>query len=232
MIKSIQIVTDYHYESEGMRMTQEISKFVLRRLPIYLAYMKTLSDDDYMYISATSIAIALNMGEVQVRKDLALVSNNGKPKVGYHRKSLIEELEHFLGYDYTDNAVLVGAGKLGQALMAYSGFREYGLDILAAFDVDPSLDKTDCGKPVFPMEQLPEYIRANKIRIGIITVPEEQAQNVCDLLVDCGVRAIWNFAPVRLEVPKRILLQNENLASSLAVISMHMQALWKDKDNV
>lgn len=211
-------------------MNPEISKSVLRRLPIYLAYMKTLSGVDYTYISATSIANALNMGEVQVRKDLALVSCSGKPKVGYLRSALIEELEHFLGYDYTDQAVLVGAGKLGQALMDYSGFQSYGLDILAAFDISPEKETTTGGKPILPMERLAEFIRANKIRIGIITVTENNAQEVCDTLVQCGIRAIWNFAPVRLEVPKQVLLQNENLASSLAVISMHMQALWNDKE--
>ena len=211
-------------------MKSEISKSVLRRLPVYLAYMKTLNDEENTYISATFLANALHLGEVQVRKDLAVVSSSGKPKVGYLRKLLIQELEHLLGYDYTDQAILVGAGKLGQALLDYSVFSQYGLDIMAGFDIAPGKGKTPGGKPILPMEQLRDFIQTHNIRIGIITATEECAQEVCDLLVECGIRAIWNFVPMRLAVPEDILLQNENLASSLAVISMHLQAHLKDKE--
>lgn len=206
-----------------------ISKSVLKRLPIYYTYLKDIPEGEYTYISATALANALSLGEVQVRKDLALISDGGKPKVGYHRESLIADLEHFLGYDYTDNAILVGAGKLGQALLDYTGFEEYGLNVLAAFDRNPFQEKTDSGKRILPMDQLQSFVASRRVCIGIITVPTEAAQEVCDRLVECGILAIWNFAPVRLEVPEHILVQNENLATSFAVISRHVQAALREK---
>ncbi len=208
---------------------KEISKAILKRLPGYLAYLKGLPQDAPAHISATTLANALGMGEVQVRKDLAAVSDGGRPKVGYLRESLIDDIEQFLGYDNSTDAVLVGAGKLGQALCDYSGFADYGLHILAAFDIMPSVSFTSKGIPVHYMHQMEEFCRANKVRMAIITVPTAQAQQVCNRLIDCGIRAIWNFAPVHLEVPENILVQNENMATSLAVLSMHLQAQTKDK---
>ena len=208
---------------------KELSKAVLKRLPGYLNYLKSLSDDNGVYISATALANALGMGEVQVRKDLAAVSSGGKPKVGYHRESLIDDIEQFLGYDNTHHAVLVGAGKLGLALLGYSGFDAYGLQILAAFDADPAIEMTDSGKNVYPMDKLDAFCRANKVRMGIITVPAAYAQEVCDQMIAAGIKAIWNFAPTHLEVPGNILVQNENMATSLAVLSMHLQAQIKEK---
>ena len=113
---------------------KEISKAVLKRLPGYLNYLKSTRDSASSYISATALAGALGMGEVQVRKDLAMVSDGGRPKIGYLREALIDDIEQFLGYDNTTDAVLIGAGKLGQALMGYKGFEAYGLNVLAAFD--------------------------------------------------------------------------------------------------
>ena len=208
---------------------KEISKSVLKRLPGYLAYLKTLPVNGSPYISATALANALGMGEVQVRKDLAMVSDGGRPKIGYNRLALIDDIEQFLGYDNTTDAVLIGAGKLGQALLGYSGFEAYGLNILAAFDAKPVADKSDEGTPIYPMEQLESFFKSNKVLMAIITVPAVHAQTVCDRLIACGIKAIWNFAPTHLEVPENILVQNENMATSLAVLSMHLQAQIKDK---
>ena len=203
---------------------KELSKAVLKRLPGYLAYLKSLPEETTPYISATAIANALNMGEVQVRKDLAVVSKAGKPKVGYPRTDLIENISRYLCYDNTTDAILIGAGKLGQALLGYSGFAAYGLNILAAFDINPRL----CGNPsVLPMEELDRFCREHNVHMGIITVPAECAQSVCDRMIDCGIKAIWNFAPVHLDVPYNTLVQNENMATSLAVLSMHLQAQMK-----
>lgn len=207
---------------------KEISKAVLKRLPGYLSYLKAIPEGGSPYISATALANALGMGEVQVRKDLAMVSDGGRPKIGYLRESLIEDISQFLGYDNTTDAILVGAGKLGQALLGYSGFEAYGLNILAAFDLLPVSDKTEEGKPILPMEQIESFCRSNKVLMGIITVPAEHAQKVCDLLIKCGIKAVWNFAPVHLDVPPHILVQNENMATSLAVLSMHLQAHMKE----
>ena len=201
---------------------------MLKRLPGYLAYLKSIPEGTSPYISATFLANALGMGEVQVRKDLALVSDGGRPKIGYLRESLIEDISQFLGYDNTTDAILVGAGKLGQALLGYSGFAAYGLNILAAFDVNPVEDQTE-GRPIYPIDQLEGYCRTNKVLMGIITVPGQYAQEVCDRLIACGIKAVWNFAPTHLDVPAEILVQNENMATSLAVLSMHLQAHLKDK---
>ena len=207
---------------------KEVSKSVLKRLPAYLAYLKSIPMDGSPNISATALANALGMGEVQVRKDLALVSDGGRPKVGYNRLGLIDDIEQFLGYDNTTDAVLIGAGKLGRALLGYQGFDAYGLNILAAFDVNAHPGETEDGKPVLPMEELESFCRGHKILMGIITVPASQAQAVCDKLIACGIKAVWNFANAHLEVPSNILVQYENMATSLAVLSMHLQAHIKD----
>ena len=208
---------------------KKISKSVLKRLPGYLAYLKSMPENSAPHISATALANALGMGEVQVRKDLAMVSDGGRPKIGYLREALIDDIEQFLGYDNTTDAVLIGAGKLGQALMAYNGFDEYGLNIMAAFDRSPKMDKTDEGKPVYPITKLEQFCRTHKVLMGIITVPAEGAQEVADLLIAYGIKAIWNFAPTHLDVPANILVQNENMATSLAVLSVHLQAQIKEE---
>lgn len=218
----------YRNEREFMEQ-KKISKAVLKRLPGYLAYLKSLPDSVPAHISATSLANALGMGEVQVRKDLATVSDGGRPKIGYLRSSLIDDIEQFLGYDNTTDAILIGAGKLGQALMAYSGFQEYGLKILAGFDASPAENATREGTPIYHISQLPSFCRTNKVLMAIITVPAAHAQSVCDLLIENGIKAIWNFAPTHLDVPSHILVQNENMATSFAVLSMHLQANIKDK---
>ena len=208
--------------------SKKISKSVLKRLPGYLAYLKSMPEDAPTHISATALANALGMGEVQVRKDLAMVSDGGRPKIGYLREGLIDDIEQFLGYDNTTDAVLIGAGKLGQALMAYSGFEEYGLNILAAFDARPKMEKTEEGKPVYNISKLAHFCRTHKVLMGIITVPAEAAQEVADQLIAGGIKAIWTFAPTMLEVPQGILVQYENMATSLALLSVHLQAQIKE----
>ncbi len=207
---------------------KEISKSVLKRLPGYLAYLKNMPDDAPAHISATALANALGMGEVQVRKDLALVSDGGRPKIGYLRTALVDDIEQFLGYDNTTDAILVGAGKLGCALLGYEGFEEYGLNILAAFDRTPH-EQDDSGKPILPMDKLQSFCKSHKILMGIITVPAAHAQEVANLMIECGIKAIWNFAPAHLDAPPHILIQNQNMATNLAVLSMHLQAQMKPK---
>ena len=211
---------------------KKISKSVLKRLPGYLNYLKSMPETASTHISATALANALGMGEVQVRKDLAMVSDGGRPKVGYLRERLVDDLERFLGYDNTTDAVLIGAGKLGRALMAYNGFSEYGLNILAAFDARPKAEKTEDGKPIYPVSKLPQFCRTHKVLMGIITVPAEGAQEVADQLIAGGIKAIWNFAPTHLDVPAGILVQNENMATSLAVLSVHLQAQIKEEKEI
>lgn len=202
---------------------KEISSQALRRLPTYLHLLKAIPEDGAANISATMIANELKLKDVQVRKDLALVSQGGRPRTGYDIRKLIADIEHCLGYDNTDSAVIVGAGNLGRALLSYGGFAEYGLNIIAAFD------RKECtagfgagGKKVYSLEKLPGICSRMKINIGIITVEAGEAQNICDLLIGSGVSAIWNFAPVHLTVPDYVLVQNENLASSLAILSKQL----------
>ena len=212
-----------HNRSDTQHMEKEISKATLKRLPTYLSYLKALPEDTSATISATALAAGLHMGEVQVRKDLALVSDGGRPKIGYNREHLIADIENFLGYGNSNDAVLIGAGKLGRALLGYSGFAEYGLNIVAAFDANDTLiGTTKGGKPIMQLSRLGEVCQRCKIKIGIITVPAEYAQDVCDLLIENGILAIWNFAPKHLNVPDGILVQNENMAASLALLCKHL----------
>lgn len=199
-----------------------ISRQTLQRLPQYLTYLRTLPLEAEN-ISATGLALAMGLGDVQVRKDLAAVSDRGRPKVGYHTVGLIHDIEEFLGYDNADTAVVVGAGNLGRALLTYEGFSDYGLDVVAAFDADfTKLGETENGKHIFPVSRLGELCRRMQVKIGIITVPPAAAQKVCDIMIEAGVLAIWNFSPTRLVVPDGVLVQNENMAVSLAVLSQHL----------
>ena len=202
-----------------------ISKNQLQRLPVYLTFLKEIKDQGEEFISAQKIAKTLNLSEEQVRKDLALISSiEGIPRLGRKIEVLIQDLEKFLGYDDTTSAVLVGVGHLGRALLAYRGFQHYGLNILTAFDVDPAIINTEfAGKKIFDMQKMETLLPRLNVHIGIITVPEEYAQSVCNRLVQSGVKAIWNFAPVHLTVEKDIIVQNVNMASSLAILSHQLK---------
>lgn len=202
-----------------------ISTQAIKRMPVYLQYLKKLRTDGIQVIAAPAIAVSLNLNEIQVRKDFAAVSTSkGKPKAGFIVQDLIENMEEFLGYHKVDNAVLVGVGSLGRALLSYKGFMEYGLNIVAAFDKNSSIVGSEiCGKKVLPDHKLSEMCRRLNIHIGIITVPEEQAQVVCDQLVAGGIHAIWNFAPTHIYTPKEILVKNENMAASLALLLKHLK---------
>ena len=193
-----------------------ISKATLGRLPSYLEFLRNLPPDKVPYISATAIAKHLGLGEVQVRKDLAAVSGAGKPKLGYVTAELVEKLEEFLGCNQLTSAVLVGAGRLGRALLQYDEFEKYGVKISAAFDSNERVISLGSKTEILPMNQFEYFCKTKNIKLGIITVGEGSAQAVCDQMVKSGITAIWNFAPCKLNVPAGILLQNENLALSLA----------------
>ena len=193
-----------------------VSKATLGRLPNYLEYLRNLPPDKVPYISATAIAKHLGLGEVQVRKDLAAVSGAGKPKLGYVTAELVEKLENCLGCNRLTSAVLVGAGRLGRALLQYDEFEKYGVKISAAFDSNERVISLGSKTEILPMNQFEYFCKTKNIKLGIITVGEGSAQAVCDQMVKSGITAIWNFAPCKLKVPIGVLLQNENLALSLA----------------
>ncbi len=203
-----------------------VPKATLGRLPRYLQYLKNLSCDDVANISATTVAKDLLLGEVQVRKDLASVSGAGKPKVGYNIQDLIKSIEKVLGCDNMTSAVLVGAGKLGKALLEFDEFETYGVKIKAGFDNNENVIRLGTSKEILPMNTFDEFCKNEKIQIGIITVGEGSAQSVCDRMVQNGITAIWNFAPCKLNVPEGILLQQENLALSLAHLNNQLCNLF------
>ena len=193
-----------------------ISKATLGRLPVYLEYLRSLPASWGETISATAIARALSLGEVQVRKDLAAVSGAGKPKIGYELSKLTEDIERHLGCEGLTGAVLVGAGKLGRALLDYDGFESFGVKIVAGFDSNERALMLDGSKRILPIKDIEEFCKRNKVRLGIITVGQGSAQEVADILVGCGIEAIWNFAPCQLKLPDGVILKQENLALSLA----------------
>lgn len=195
-------------------MQKIISRATLGRLPLYLSYLKSIDSE---YISSSAIAQDLDLGDVLVRKDLNSVCGQGKPKIGFQTKNLVKALSKALEVGKTTPAIVVGAGKLGMALLDYSGFKDYGLDIIAAFDSDESkFAELNGQKPVYSMENLNRFCRIHDVKLGIITVPDRSAQSVCDALVACGIDAIWNFSSIILSAPDRVTISNENLALSLA----------------
>lgn len=194
-----------------------VSRATIGRIPVYLRYLKN-NYHGTENISATSLARALGLGEVQVRKDLSAVSGAGRPKTGYNIGELTHVLEEFLGG--RSNVVIVGAGKLGRALLDYGGFGDYGLNITAAFDTAADdVSHSNNGKPILPADRLEGFCAENNVKIGIITVPAEAAQEVCDRLVGCGIKGIWCFAPSYLNVPEGVEVQYENMALSLAYLN-------------
>lgn len=197
-------------------------KATLGRLPLYLQVLKDLPEGTQS-ISATAIARSLHLGEVQVRKDLGMVSGQGKPKVGYATEDLIRSLEECLGFDQMTPAVLVGAGKLGKALLEYDEFERYGVRIAAAFDVSAPAVRVSRAIEILPMQAFGRFCRERNIRIGIITVGTGSAQEVCDQMIQSGITAIWNFAPCTLTVPPGILVKQENLALSLAHLNNQLR---------
>ena len=196
-----------------------ITKATLGRLPRYHEYLRKIFEEDVQMISATKIAKELSLGEVQVRKDLSIVCGKGKPKLGYRTFDLMKSIESCLGQSQLTSAVLVGAGKLGKALMEYDEFEKYGVQILAAFDSNEQALALGSRLTVLPMAQFGDFCREHDVQIGIITVGEGSAQMVCDQMIGCGIKAIWNFAPCKLNIPEGILFLQENMALSLAYLN-------------
>jgi len=205
---------------------KDISEATLRRFPFYHHYLKQLESEGVSEISSAQIAKFLGFNTIQVRKDIEATNIDGKPKRGYNLKKLIAHIEKFLGFCTKNEAVLIGAGHLGYSLLGYHGFKEYGLDIIAAFDNNPEkINKFINYKKVFSIDRLEEIISRMQIKIGILTVPVACAQELTDRMVKVGIKAIWNFAPVKITVPKDVVVQYENLASSLAVLAQKIKYL-------
>ena len=196
----------------------------IRRMPIYLQYLKDIDLAEDSFVSASAIASEVGMIPIQVRKDLAATGIKGKPKLGFLRSELIAALELFLGWDNCEPAVLVGAGNLGMAILNFEKFRESGMNITAVFDDNTiKIGKKVRNIEIQPVKMLQGIVEKNFIRIGILTVPPADAQEIAELMVASGIKAIWNFVPVRLQVPDDIVVENVRLASSLAVLTSKLK---------
>jgi redox-sensing transcriptional repressor len=204
-----------------------VSEPTLKRLPLYHRFLKELLQRDRISVSCTDIGEELKLDPTQVRKDLEAAGIAGRPRIGYATAAVVDGIERFLGWKKVSEAFLVGAGSMGSALLGYRKFEECGLKIVAAFDSDPAkIGRKIHGKHVLALEKLADLTERMHVLIGIITVPAAEAQAVTDALVAGGVRAIWNFAPVRLRVPEHIIVHNEDLYCSLASLSQKLgQAL-------
>lgn len=195
----------------------------LRRLPIYYRRLVQALDQGRACVSSKELGEAAGAPDAQVRKDLGYLSYEGRPGVGYDARLLAACLEEFLGLANDKDAVLVGLGNLGRALAYYPGFEKYGLHIVAIFDSDPAKQgRLPDGRQVFAVDRLTDLVRRLQVRIGVITVPEAAAQSVADALIAGGVEVIWNFASCKLNVPREVLVKNEDLGAELATLSHHI----------
>lgn len=196
----------------------------VRRLPTYLHKLMEMRRSGQDIVATPELAKYMQCSEIAVRKDLAFTGAAGQPGVGYRIKDVIEAIRACLNWDRPHEAVLAGAGSLGAALMGYEGFDEYGLNIIAAFDSDPAkIGGTVHGRQVFDIRRLPELCSRLQVGLGIICVPAQYAQEVADLMVRGGIRGIWSFSNVRLQVPENVAVQREVIAGGLAELSMKLR---------
>lgn len=192
----------------------------IRRLPAYLRILRDMEREGIEFVSTTTIGEMLTLDAITVRKDLAITNVLGRPKIGYQVKELVVAIETFLGWHNNSDAFLVGVGHLGQALMGYQGFAQYGLRIIAGFDINPAMiGKKIAGSTIFSLNELPYLIKRMRVEMIILCVPAEMAQSVAEMAVEAGIKGIWNFTPETLDLPPHIVVQREDMASGLAVLS-------------
>ena len=191
----------------------------LRRLPWYLSNIKLMKEKGEQYVSSTQISKEINIDASQIAKDLSYVNISGRKRVGYNIDALIEVLESFLGFTNMHKAFLFGVGSLGAALLRDSGLHHFGLEIVAAFDVNPELVGKDLnGIPIFHSDDFEAKMKEYDVNIGVLTVPINIAQEITNKMVDGGIKAVWNFTPFRIRVPENIVVQNTSLYAHLAVM--------------
>jgi redox-sensing transcriptional repressor len=196
----------------------------LRRIPYYHQILTELEQRGEQFVSSRYLAHFFQVDDTQVRKDVSVIGYHGKPKSGYSVSGLKLAIGDFLGINTENTAILVGAGKLGSALVEYPGLPEYGLKLVAVFDKDPAkAGKLIGAYSILPMEGLPRVVKSFDVGIAIITVPKEAAQEVCDLVVSQNIKALWNFAPTQLNAPEDVVIRNENMAVGLALLSHYIK---------
>lgn len=195
----------------------------VKRLSLYLRQLEAFKRKDRRTISSKQLGESLNLTDAQVRKDLAYFGQFGHPGIGYRVDDLISQVKHILGTDKTWNVLLVGAGNLGRALIAYRGFTNKGFNLAAVFDNDPSKIGKKLGNFVIqPLTELDATIKQHAVRLAVMTVPAEVAQDVADKLVSGGIRGLLNFAPVSLHLPEGIAINSVDLAVSLEQLSFQV----------
>ena len=198
----------------------------LRRLPWYLAYAKLVLKEGETYISSTQIAKNIAVDASMVAKDLSFVNVSGRTRVGYDVKELVGVLDAFLGFTNSHKAFLFGVGSLGGALMHDNGLEQFGLEIVAGFDVKYELTGTNINKiPIHHIDRFPELQKQTDINIGVLTVPVDKAQSVSELMIEGGIQAIWHFTPYRIRVPENIIVQNTSIYAHLAVMFNRLNAI-------
>ena len=198
----------------------------LRRLPWYLAYINLLNAKNIEYVSSTQISKDINVDASQIAKDLSFLNIKGKTRIGYEVKSLAKELEDFLGFKRVHNTFMMGVGSLGAALIQDSGLSQYGLRIVAGFDVNPlRIGTSICGVPIIHVSELKMRQQELNAEIGVLAVPVENAQEATDVMINGGIKAIWNFTPFRIKAPENIVIQNTSIYAHLAVMYNRMNTL-------
>lgn len=198
---------------------EKVPEPTLRRLPWYLSNIKLMKEKGERYVSSTQISKEINIESSQIAKDLSYVKVSGRTRVGYEIDELIRVLEEFLGFTNMHKAFLFGAGSLGRALLGDSGLQHFGLEIVAAFDVNPLLVGTSVNNiPIFHTSEFLQKMAEYPVNIGILTVPINIAQQVTDDMIAGGIKAVWNFTPFRIRVPEHIVVQNTSLYAHLAVM--------------
>lgn len=198
---------------------QSVPEPTLRRLPGYLSFFKSLKINNIEFVSSGQIASIFKMDSTLVTKDLSYTGVKGRTKVGYNVEELIRNIVVFLDFNSQENAYLFGVGNLGRALINYEGLKQYGLRIVAGFDVDPrAYNKQVRDVKIYAIDEFRDLSRKVPARIGIITTPDNRAQETADLMVAWGIKAIWNFTPQSIKVPENIIVENTSIYSDLAVI--------------
>jgi redox-sensing transcriptional repressor len=207
-----------------------IPEQTLRRIPLYHQILAGMQARGEAYVSSRHLAQFFRIDDTQVRKDVSLIGYKGKPKAGYSILGLKKAIEEFLGINYENTAILIGAGRLGSALSQYPGLAEYGLRLVAIFDNDPARTGTVLGTfTILPMESLQRVVRSFDVGIAIICVPKDAAQSVAGRIVSLGIKAIWNFSPTQLTLPADVIVRHENIALGLAILSHYLKRRKKDE---
>lgn len=206
------------------RRHKSVSVQTIRRLPQYLRVLCDLHGYGRELVSSTDLAEETRLPPIVIKKDLQAVGAPSKLRSGFKVKGTIEAIENFLGWDNLNRAFLVGAGHLGAALLGFSGFKNHGLELVAAFDTHPErVGEEINGVHVWHTAQLKGVIEEKNLKIAVLTVPGPAAQGITDTLVACGIKAIWNFAPVKLSVPPDVVVQQEDIASGLAELCARLK---------